>query len=204
MSARVVIITDRRLMAHPAAQIAAILAAVPRGSVAIQIREKDLDGAALIELARDVLAIAGDAPVYINDRVDIAIALGTGVHLPEAGLSVAAARTLAALPIGASRHDEAGALAAARDGAELVQLGPIFDTPGKLAIGAGLLGVRARMPATARIVAVGGITTPTHARAAIAAGADAVAIIRAAWTAADPAAVVCALIEAVDRGRAAR
>ncbi len=197
---RVVVITDRTLMARPAAQVAAVLAAVPRGAVALQIREKDLDAGPLLDFARALIAVAGDAPVWINDRVDVAIELGTGIHLPETGVSVAAARALGATPIGASRHSEAGALAAAREGAAVVQLGPIFDSPGKLAVGTGILGVRV----PARVVAVGGITTPEHAYAAAVAGADAVAVIRAVWTAADAGAVVRALIDAVDRGRAAR
>lgn len=202
MSARVVVITDRGLATGSIpGRLAAILARVPRGSVAIQIREKDLDGGPLLRLARDLLAVArpAGAPVWINDRVDLALIAGAdGVHLPETGLAIADARAVArgrTLAIGASRHTEAGVLAAAADGADVVQLGPIFATPGKQAVGPAILGVRARLPATTRLVAVGGIDSPERAREAVAAGADAVAVIRAAWTAADPVGLVAAMID---------
>ena len=199
----VVVITDRKLYASEelAGCVAAILAGVPRGSVAIQLREKDLDGGPLLLLARELAPVCAKAgaQLWINDRVDIALACGAyGVHLPEAGLAVADARLAIAggtLALAASRHDEAGVLAAARDGAELVQLGPIFDSRGKPGVGPALLGVRAR-PATTQLVAVGGIDSPTRVREAIAAGADAVAVIRAVWTADDPAAMVRMLVQA--------
>ena len=49
----------------------------------------------------------------------------------------------------------------------------------------------------ARLVAVGGITGPDEARAARRAGADAVAVIRAAWTSPDPAAAIGAIADAI-------
>ncbi|MDB4957010.1 MAG: hypothetical protein JWO36_4579, partial [Myxococcales bacterium] len=55
---RVVAITDRRLCADLIARIAAILGAVPRGSVLVQVREKDLDGAPLLSLVEQVIAVA--------------------------------------------------------------------------------------------------------------------------------------------------
>jgi thiamine-phosphate diphosphorylase len=191
---KLVVITDRALCADPVARIAELAAL---GEIGFQIREKDLDGGPLAVLARDVIAAAAGAPVWINDRVDIAVALGAGVHLPEAGLSIAAAKSLGARSIGVSRHTAAGALAAA--GADLVQLGPIFDSRGKRGVGTELLGV-----AVPNVVAVGGIDSPERAFAAAAAGAHAVAVIRAIWTAADPVGVARGLIDAVERGRAAR
>jgi thiamine monophosphate synthase len=47
------------------------------------------------------------------------------------------------------------------------------------------------------LVAVGGIDSPESARSAARAGADAVAVIRAAWTSADPAATIAAMVDAV-------
>src|SRR5690606_23493284 len=77
-SFRVVVITNRRLLGGDAllARLAAILAAAPRGSVLVQVREKDLDGGPLLRLTRDVLAVArpAGAPVWVNDRVDVALA----------------------------------------------------------------------------------------------------------------------------------
>ncbi len=209
---RVVVITDRRLFASEeiAGRVAAILAGLPRGLVMIQMREKDLDGGPQLRLARELVEVAepAGAQVWINDRVDVALIAGAhGVHLPEDGLTVADARAVAAiagkpLAIGCSRHARAGVLAASN--ADLIQLGPIFETPGKPAIGVEPLQIRRELPARTQLVAVGGIDSPDRARAAAAAGADAVAVIRAVWTADDPIAVVRSLIAAVDEGRRAR
>jgi thiamine-phosphate pyrophosphorylase len=183
------------------ARLAAIARAAPRGSFGVQVREKQLDGGALYDLVREVIAVVrpAGAPVWVNDRVDVALAAGAdGVHLPERGLGLADARQVArGLGLGASRHDAAGAIAAAREGAALVQLGPIWATPGKGApLGASVLSVRRELAAHVELVAVGGIESAERAREAFAAGADAVAVIRAAWSSADPVAVVGGLIDA--------
>ena len=84
-----------------------------------------------------------------------------------------------------------------------MQLGPIFETPGKRAIGLEPL-AEVRAARTGTLVAVGGIDSEERASLAAAAGADAVAVIRAAWTATDPVATVRALIAGVESGRASR
>jgi thiamine-phosphate pyrophosphorylase len=194
VSWRLLVITDRRRFASEeiAGRLAAILAAVPRGSVAVQVREKDLDGRPLLALVREVIDVArpAGAEVWVNDRVDIALAAGAdGVHLPERGLSVADARAAGAVRVGVSRH----ARELAADGADVVQLGPIWDTPGKgPALGTSVLAAKAP-----KLVAVGGIDSPERARDAIAAGANAVAVIRAAWTGSDPGAAIAAMIAAL-------
>ena len=68
--------------------------------------------------------------------------------------------------------------------ADLIQLGPIFETPGKgPALGVGALrAARAALPARTHLVAVGGISDAARAAECRAAGADAVAAIRTAWT----------------------
>ncbi|MGE0872027.1 MAG: thiamine phosphate synthase [Kofleriaceae bacterium] len=192
---RVVAITDRRLMGDGprgfAAAIERALRGCPPGSVVVQVREKDLDGGPLLELVR---IATGYAPVSVNDRVDVALAANAAaVQLPERGMSVADARSLFAGVIGVSRH-----AADAGTGADLVQLGPIWPTPSKpdRPLGTAALGAPA---GGARIVAVGGIDSPARAGEAVAAGADVVAVIRAAWTHDSLAAMVSAVDEA--RGR---
>lgn len=208
---RLVAITDRRRMVPPEVLAAGDWAAIARAfaaavaplaapGVLVQVREKDLDGGPLLLLVR--AALAAGAAVAVSDRLDVALAAGAhGVHLPEDGLPIEAARALAAgrapagFSIGASRHTLEGVEAAARAGADLVQLGPIWETPGKgPALGpAALAAARARLDSIggraplagidhrARLVAVGGVDGPDRARQALAAGADAVAAIRAAW-----------------------
>jgi hypothetical protein len=57
----------------------AVRAAVEGGATIVQLREKELDAAAFVQLARDVLEVTRPAgvPLLINDRVDVAIAAGT-------------------------------------------------------------------------------------------------------------------------------
>jgi thiamine-phosphate pyrophosphorylase len=212
---RVVVITDRRLFGSEeiAGRVEDILAAVPRGSVAIQIREKDLDGGPLLRIVHEVLEVArpAGAQVWVNDRVDVALAAGAdGVHLPERGLSIADARAAAArvgrpLAIACSRHTTAAVVAAAAEGALRVHLGPIWAAPGKDApIGLDPLEIRGDLPAGVQLVAVGGIDGPTRARKAASAGADAVAVIRAAWVGDAPGALIASLVEAIEAGVALR
>ena len=188
----VVVITDRRLCGDLPARVAAISAI---SNVAFQVREKDLDGGALLALARSIVRAANGAPVWINDRVDIALLSGAaGVHLPEVGVPIAVAKQLApTLVIGASRHSAASARDAADAGADVVQLGPLLATPGKPPIDRAAFATKLR----SKLVAVGGIIGPDEARAAIRAGADAVAVIRAAWTADDPGRAIAAIADAV-------
>ena len=207
----VVVITDRRLWAGEelASRVELILRAVPRGSVAIQVREKDLDGGPLLRLAREIVEVArpAGAQVWINERVDVALIAGAdGVHLPERGISIADARAVGSrLLVGASRHTTAATKHAGASGFDLVQLGPIWAVPDKAEpIGTTALAIRRSLPASTTLVAVGGVDSPERARAAAAAGADAVAVVRAAWTSRDPDAAIAALVEAVAAGRAER
>lgn len=173
-----VAITDRRVMTP------SFGAAIARVSAdLVQVREKDLDGAALLALVRE--AIATGKRIVVNDRVDVALAAGAyGVHLPERGLSIAEARALAhpgPLFVGRSVHSLDGVRASAD--ADLVQLGPIWETPGKgPPLGLAIL-EKARALTRAKLVAVGGIDSDERAQACLRAGADGVAMIRGAWLA---------------------
>jgi thiamine-phosphate pyrophosphorylase len=209
---RVVAITDRRLMV-PADILAAgdwaaithafgeaiqraVRACAPN-RVAIQVREKDLDGGPLLQLVHAAQTFCSH--VIVNDRIDVALIAGAyGVHLPERGIRLEDARNLAPhLVIGVSRHTAALDSAAAAD---LVHLGPIWPTSSKP--GAPTLGEAALAWAhgDTALVAVGGIDSPERAERAAAAGADAVAIIRAAWTGAS----LEPFVRAVDHGLARR
>lgn len=105
------------------------LRAVERGATILQLRQPGAPAGEVAAQARR-LADKSPLPVVVSGRVDIALALGVGVHLPERDLPVSAARRL--LPdglIGCSVHNQEGALAAARGGADYVVLGPVFPTP---------------------------------------------------------------------------
>jgi thiamine-phosphate pyrophosphorylase len=206
VNARVVAITNRWLCPEDeiAPRVAAAMAAVPAGWLHVQVREKDLDGAPLLALTRAVAATG--APVWVNGRVDVALAAGAvGVHLPENGLAVEhVLRVLATvdrkLAIGRSLHVPSDVAVTSSD---VVHMGSIWATPSKAGlfepIGVDALRVARRLlPKLTRLVAVGGIDSPDRAREAVRAGADAVAVIRAMWTASDPARAIAALCDAVD------
>lgn len=203
-----VAITDLTRCAGAAltARVEAMAAAVPPGALAVQLRAKHLGGAALYAAAVELRAVtrAAGAALWVNDRLDVALAVDAdGVHLPEAGMPVAAARAAApGLAIGVSRHR-----ADVGDDVALVQLGPIWATPSKAGMGtplglAALTAARPRVPGL--LVAVGGVGDAPRAAAAIGAGADAVAAIRAWWDADDPAAVAAAWWRAIAAARTAR
>ncbi len=78
---------------------------------------------------------AAGVPFCVNDRLDVALAVGADVvHLGQDDLPLADARRIAAgrLLIGFSTHNPAQAAAAVAGGADYIGFGPIFDTRSKL------------------------------------------------------------------------
>jgi thiamine-phosphate diphosphorylase len=157
-------------------------AAARAGVDLIQVREKDLEGAALRALvAAVVAAAAGTATrVLVNGRPDVAVVAGAqGVQLPEDGLPVGPVkRSFPSLLVGASRHSPEGVTRAEAEGADFVVFGPIWATPGKEERAVGLEGL-ARAVASVRIPvhAIGGIE-PGNARSVADAGAAGLLAIR--------------------------
>jgi thiamine-phosphate pyrophosphorylase len=110
-------------------------AVIQGGAGIIQLREKEYSGKDLYHQAlkfREITRRAGIL-LIINDHLDIAMAVAAdGVHLGQEDLPVAAARKLAPeLLIGASTHSLDEALRARGDGADYVNIGPIFPTTTK-------------------------------------------------------------------------
>ncbi len=181
------------------------LAGDERGVCAVQLRDKAASGRALYEQAqrlREVTRRTGSG-LLVNDRVDVALAVGAdGVQLGERGLGVAAARGLVrgagagGFVVGASVHDVEGAQRAARDGADFVVFAPVFEVPGKgpAAGVAGLAEVVRAVGDAVPVVALGGIAGAEEADACRAAGARAVAVMRAVMEAQDPARAVRQLL----------
>jgi thiamine-phosphate pyrophosphorylase len=199
---RLMLVTDRSLC--PVERLPAVVAvAVRHGVDAVQLREKDLPDRPLLALARALReATAGAALLFVNGRVDVALAADAdGVQLGEAALSVAAARRLAGrrLVIGRSVHDVAGAAAAERAGADLLVLGTVYPSrshPGGAAGGEALVRqvcARVHLP----VIGIGGITA-ANAAAVVRAGAAGVAVISAILAAPEPAEAAAALRRAVD------
>jgi thiamine-phosphate pyrophosphorylase len=199
------LITDRRMVPSLPEAVAAALAGSPAGAVAVHLREKDLQGRALLELARALRGICTRAAqrLVVNDRLDVALAAGAdGVHLPSAGVPPAEARRLleAGALVGVSCHSEADVRRALAGGASYATFGPVHDTPSKRALGSpvGVGALRGAAALGLPLVALGGLT-PERARVCFAAGAQGVAAIRGWIEAADPAAVVAAFLAAAAR-----
>lgn len=174
------------------------------GEVAVQLRERDLDGRALAELGRSLRAATAAAGVrlFINDRIDVALAVGAdGVHLGGTSLAPAEARAIApTLAVAVSMHGVADVRAFQKGGAgaAFAVFGPIRDTPSKRAygppLGFGALAEAARLDLP--LLALGGLDAPDVPEV-LAAGARGVACIRPVMAAIDPAAAVRALCQAL-------
>jgi thiamine-phosphate pyrophosphorylase len=169
-----------------------IRAALRAGVRAFQLREKDLGTRPLLELARELTALAQShgARMLVNDRVDVCVASGSGgVHLPAAGLPVSVARrVLGPGPlIGASAHSAEEAVRVEAEGADFIVLGPIFATPSKLAFGPPIgLGEleRARERCRTPLFGIGGVTV-ARVRDVLRAGARGVAVVAGVMAADD-------------------
>ena len=101
-----------------------------RGATILQLRIPGAGGRAYEKEARALIPTA-HVPVVLSGRADVALAVGAaGVHLPEHDLPVAAARRLLGGQrlVGRSVHSVAAAEVAAREGADYLVFGPVFDT----------------------------------------------------------------------------
>lgn len=143
-------VTDRvRLPLMPAGQKMDLLKKIDDAASAgvdwIQLREKDLSAVELSALARRAISsIPGSCRLLINDRLDVAYAVGaSGVHLGEKSIPLDQAKHFVRAHgmredflVGASVHSLESARSAERDGADYVVFGPIFVTPSKEKYGA--------------------------------------------------------------------
>lgn len=169
----------------------AVLAA---GAGLLQLRMKDAPTGRFVDAARAVKTVADrrSVPLVVNDRADIAALIGAaGVHLGQEDLPPHEARRILgeSAIIGFSTHDPGQVEQAGRSGAvDYLAFGPIFPTRSKANPDPvqGLDGLRrARQLCSLPLVAIGGITRDNLADV-LRAGADAVAIIGAIASGADP------------------
>lgn len=188
-----------------------VTAAVGAGATAVQLRSKHLADGPFLTLAERLLAICrGSETLFVvNDRLDIALAIGTdGLHVGAADLPLAVARQLGGegLVLGYSPETDDQAAASGTEGADYVGIGPVFATGSKPdagdAIGLPTLRRRVRLAALPS-VGIGGITTE-NAADVVDAGADGVAVISAILQAADPAEATRALAAKVGAGIGSR
>jgi thiamine-phosphate pyrophosphorylase len=199
---RLVVITDRDLAA-PRSVAAVVEAALAAGAPAVQLRDKGATAAELLDRARTLVAVvrAAGALLFINDRLDVALAAGAdGVHLGPDDLPVAAARRIAppGFLIGYSTDDPDLALRAQADGASYIGCGAVFGTKTK-EVGGEQIGLE-RLDRVARavdipVIGIGGITT-RNAPAVARTTAAGVAVVSAVMSTEDPETAVRQLLDA--------
>ena len=202
------LVTDRRQCGGRRLE-EVVAAAVDGGVDLVQLREKDMPAGRLLALARCLRGLTrGRALLFVNDRVDVALASDAdGVQLGEEGLPVEAARQAAAgrLLLGRSVHSVEGAVAAEAEGADLLLAGTIFPTSSHATAPIAGLGLLERLRDRVAIpyLAIGGVNEG-NVDAAIDAGASGAAAITAITMAPDPAEAVKALRTKMTTARRAR
>ena len=157
--------------------------ALEGGVTLVQYRAKTASSAEMYNEALQLKALCDsfNVPLIINDRLDIAMAVGAaGVHLGQDDLPCAAARKILGEDyiIGVSAHNQAEAKAALQSGADYLGCGAVFGTATKADVKKlGTDGLTAICKAKGLpVVGIGGVTADNY-REVRAAGADGAAIV---------------------------
>jgi thiamine-phosphate pyrophosphorylase len=204
------LVTDAEMTARRGL-VATVAAALEGGVTIVQLRDKEAPAQALIEVGRALKTLLAPhgIPLIVNDRVDVALAIGAdGVHVGQGDLPPGAARAIlgpkAIIGLSITRQEELGTFDPAT--VDYVGLGPIFPTETKADAAAALgpaVFASIRSQLRCPVVAIGGITGANAAQA-IAAGADGIAVVSAICSAIDPRAAARSLRSAVDVALKAR
>jgi len=204
----VYLVTDRGL-SRGRELVDVVLAAVRGGVTVVQLREKDASARETLELGRALLARLRPlgVPLLVNDRVDLALALGAdGVHVGQRDLPPEVARRLlgpeALVGLSITGPEDLPGLDPSV--VDYAGVGPLFPTASKAdatpALGLeGFARLRRQLPVP--VVAIGGIT-PANASDVIAAGADGVSVVSAICSAEDCELAANTLARTVQAGRA--
>ena len=177
------------------------------GADIIQLRSKTLDRESLMEAGSAIRNVTAEEGVLfiVNDDPELALAVDAdGVHLGQGDISISAARKIFGKKpflIGKSTHNVRQAIAAEKEGADYIGIGPIFSTPTKPNYGAVGLPLIKEVKNVVRIpsVAIGGIDA-SCIPSVMKAGAERVAVVRAIFGAADVYEAAQQLKEAILRG----
>ena len=201
------LVTDRRL-ANGRNTLDIVRAAVQGGVTCVQLREKTCSTREFITEAlaiRDFLQARG-IPLIINDRVDVALAVGAdGIHLGQSDMPLGLARALVndSMLVGISVESLEEAMQAEAEGADYLGVSPIYPTATKTDTAAplGLQGLRAiRRAVHLPLVGIGGLNLQ-NAAPAIHHGADGIAVVSAIVAAADPEQSARELRQEISRAR---
>ena len=182
--------------------------AVWGGASAVQLREKHCSTREYINLGRKVKKLLEPyhIPLFINDRVDVALAIGAeGVHLGQNDMQVKDARRLLGqnIYLGLTVDNQDQVIEAEALDVDYLGVGPIYPTSTKTdnCPPWGLEGLqKVRSLSRHTLVAIGSINEK-NAFQAIKAGADGVAVVSAICAARSPQEKTAQLLEAVHSAR---
>ncbi|WP_293555961.1 thiamine phosphate synthase [Phascolarctobacterium sp.] len=193
------LVTDEACL-HGRPLLECVEEALAAGVTLVQYRAKAADGGVLYAEACKLKELCDkyNVPLIINDRLDIALAVGAaGVHLGQDDLPCAVARRLLGedFIIGVSAHNPAEAVQAVSEGADYLGCGAVFGTATKHDVAKlGLENLRAiRKSVAVPMVGIGGITADNYAEV-LATGADGAAIVSGILAQDDIGAVVKKLV----------
>jgi thiamine-phosphate pyrophosphorylase len=197
---------------HDLADLCRMLAA--GGATLVQLRDKLSDTRVMIDRARAIKAALGRVPLLINDRVDVALAVGcAGVHIGWDDMAPEDARRLLGPDaiIGLTINSAARADATGLDLVDYAGIGGVYGTTSKVTANTpiGLAGMARVIEALHRrcpvfpTCGIAGINAG-NAAPVIEAGADGVSVISALSMAPDPRAAAAELLAVVDAALAKR
>ncbi len=204
------VITDTTLQSrftHP--QLAKF--AIQGGADTVQFRHKNGTTRELIEIAEQMQVVCTQhgVPLIVNDRADIALAVGAdGTHFGQDDMPVAIGRSilLQETIIGASARTEEKILEAISEGADYIGFGPIYQTSSKsnAETPKGLERLHRMCEiADCPVIAIGGITLETAAEV-IQAGAHGIAVISAVCGQTDPLAATQSIMREIQKAKQAK
>jgi len=168
--------------------------AIQAGAPVVQLRVKGVTDRELYEIGSRLMAVCRTygTTCIVNDRVDIALAIGAhGTHLGASDLPVAAARRVAGPThlIGGTAREPVRAKQLVAEGASYLGVGPAFTTSTKDGLpdplgpeGIGAVSLAVDVP----VIAIGGVDAGRVAELR-AAGAYGVAVVSEVSDAPDPA-----------------
>jgi thiamine-phosphate pyrophosphorylase len=190
------------------AALDAVAAALAAGAPVVQVRRKACTDRELHDFAARVVEACATvgATCLVNDRVDVALAVGAaGTHLGADDLPVAAARRVAGPHhlLGGTARDPGRARELVAAGADYLGVGPAYATTTKTGLpdplgpaGVGAVAAAVDVP----VIAIGGVTADRVGEL-VAAGAAGVAVVEAVSGAPDPAAATRQLLRELARQR---
>eukprot|EP00184_Porphyridium_aerugineum_P002954 CAMPEP_0184706410 /NCGR_PEP_ID=MMETSP0313-20130426/36743_1 /TAXON_ID=2792 /ORGANISM="Porphyridium aerugineum, Strain SAG 1380-2" /LENGTH=152 /DNA_ID=CAMNT_0027167963 /DNA_START=749 /DNA_END=1207 /DNA_ORIENTATION=- len=137
------LVTDRRVVDNmPVEQV--VEEALIGGTTIVQLREKHKSTKEMVELGLRLkfLTTKYHVPLIVNDRIDVALAIGAdGVHVGQDDMPACLARKLIGndMILGVSAGTKEEAIQAFKDGADYIGVGPVYSTLSKKDAGNHLL-----------------------------------------------------------------